>query len=241
MLVEPKPAATIMLAREHSGRMEILLLKRNKALKFAGGAWVFPGGKIEPEELEHSESEMAAAKLAAVRETKEESGLDIDPDQLIYYRHWTTPPPSPKRFATWFFFGQVQDNNQRVQIDDSEIKEHLWTQPQVALDKMLNGKLNLMPPTFISLQIIRNSNSIQEARKKLLQEKPIVVLPVARKQGSEFVLMYNGDAGYEAGDPKITGPRHRFIMDQSEGKIKFEHRDCADFPPVNGGDDFFGR
>ena len=51
-----KPAATIMLARDTEDGIEVLLLKRNKALKFAAGLWVFPGGKIEPDEIEVKET-----------------------------------------------------------------------------------------------------------------------------------------------------------------------------------------
>ena len=56
-----KPAATILLGRDHNGSLEVLLLKRNKALAFAGGLWVFPGGKIEADEIRKSDNELAAA------------------------------------------------------------------------------------------------------------------------------------------------------------------------------------
>ena len=87
-----RKAATILLGRDFQGEFEILLLKRNKALAFAGGLWVFPGGKIETNEIEQSPDELTAAKVAAVRETMEESNLKINSDDLIFYRHWTTPP-----------------------------------------------------------------------------------------------------------------------------------------------------
>ena len=77
-MVIVKPAATIMLARDTKEGIEVLLLKRNKALKFAAGLWVFPGGKIEPDEIERSKDDIGAAKLAAVRETKEEADIAID-------------------------------------------------------------------------------------------------------------------------------------------------------------------
>lgn len=40
-------SATIMLGRDHDGELEILLVKRNKALAFAGGLWVFQVGKLK--------------------------------------------------------------------------------------------------------------------------------------------------------------------------------------------------
>ena len=39
--------------------------------------------------------EYLAAKRAAVAETFEEAGLEINEDQLIRTAHWTTPPKMP--------------------------------------------------------------------------------------------------------------------------------------------------
>ena len=50
---EPKPAATVMLVRAPSDEIEVFMIKRNAKTNF-GGAWVFPGGKLDPvdEEIE---------------------------------------------------------------------------------------------------------------------------------------------------------------------------------------------
>jgi 8-oxo-dGTP pyrophosphatase MutT (NUDIX family) len=46
--VTPVPAATLVLLRDRSGGgVEILLIQRHRASKFAAGDHVFPGGKIE--------------------------------------------------------------------------------------------------------------------------------------------------------------------------------------------------
>lgn len=239
-IVEPKPAATIMLARDHNGTLEVLLLKRNKSLAFAGGVWVFPGGKIEAEEFAQSENELEAAKLAAVRETKEESNIDIGKEQLIFTRHWTTPTIEPRRFATWFFFGAVDAQNSEVQIDDGEIKQHQWINPQVALDKLKLGELALMPPTFLNLQLIRECQSVEEAQGKLQGIEPVFVLPVVSLSKGSYTILYRGDAGYDTCDVAADGARHRLIMQPSKKSIVFEYQGCEDFLPVNGGDGFFG-
>lgn len=43
----PDPAATLVLLRDRSDGIEILLIQRHRASKFAAGDYVFPGGKIE--------------------------------------------------------------------------------------------------------------------------------------------------------------------------------------------------
>ena len=234
-----KPAATIMLARDHNGSLEVLLLKRNKALAFAGGLWVFPGGKIEPQEKEESLDDLAAAKLAAVRETKEEANIDIDKDSLIFYRHWTTPEVEPRRFSTWFFFAGIKKQTTEVTIDDSEIKDHQWIAPQEALDRYRAGTLAMLPPTFISLQLIRHCQGVEEAEQKLRKEEAIFVLPVVHFLEGNYVILYKGDAGYENGDSTMPGPRHRLLIDFKKKESIFEYRDCEEYLPVNGGDQFF--
>ena len=42
------PAATVILIRDKPGGVETLMLRRNRALKAFAGAWVFPGGRVDP-------------------------------------------------------------------------------------------------------------------------------------------------------------------------------------------------
>ncbi|OWK30613.1 NUDIX hydrolase [Sphingomonas mucosissima] len=81
-LPEAIPAATLIIFREATdGPPELLMVERAKAMVFAGGAMVFPGGRIDPGDhalaaLNGGGDEMAA-RIAAVRETIEEAGLPI--------------------------------------------------------------------------------------------------------------------------------------------------------------------
>ena len=75
------PAATLILLREVvDGPPLILMTERSTALAFAGGALVFPGGRVEPDD-EVLGAELApdlphaGARVAALRETLEEAGL----------------------------------------------------------------------------------------------------------------------------------------------------------------------
>ena len=61
-----RPASTVVLLRDGSEGLETLLLKRNKALAFAGGFWVFPGGSLDPEDMAAGDGdEETAARVAA--------------------------------------------------------------------------------------------------------------------------------------------------------------------------------
>ena len=85
---EAIPAATLIVMREGAGAPELLMVERAAARRFAGGALVFPGGRIDPADhalaaLHSGDAEESAARIAAIRETLEEAGLavglDIDP------------------------------------------------------------------------------------------------------------------------------------------------------------------
>lgn len=79
---EPIPAATVIVMREGAGAPELLMVERAKAMSFAGGALVFPGGRVDPGDRLLAEAlggdvEEAAARIAAVRETLEEAGVAV--------------------------------------------------------------------------------------------------------------------------------------------------------------------
>ena len=75
-LPEPIPAATLILMRERAGRApELLMIERSGSMAFAAGALVFPGGRIDPDDYSLGGNEEAAARVAAIRETIEETGL----------------------------------------------------------------------------------------------------------------------------------------------------------------------
>src|SRR5215216_2008647 len=44
---EPRQAASVIVMRGGDAALEVLLLRRNPASRFMGGAWVFPGGAVD--------------------------------------------------------------------------------------------------------------------------------------------------------------------------------------------------
>lgn len=85
-----RPAATLILIRERLelSQPEILMVERSPAMAFAAGATVFPGGGVDSADMAFAEQladegvyslplDEAAARIAAIRETLEETGLAI--------------------------------------------------------------------------------------------------------------------------------------------------------------------
>lgn len=82
------PAATLVIFRRDAagGAPQILMVERSTAMKFAGGAAVFPGGRVDDADRElaialggsdEDAIDELAARVAAVRETLEETGLVV--------------------------------------------------------------------------------------------------------------------------------------------------------------------
>jgi len=75
------PAATLILVRERTaGAPELLMVERAAGMTFAGGALVFPGGRID--EADRILSDDESAKIAAIRETLEEVAIPVAIDPL---------------------------------------------------------------------------------------------------------------------------------------------------------------
>lgn len=105
---ELRPASTLLLIRDRAG-LEVLMIKRNRAVDFAAGAMVFPGGKVcaddrNPEWAKRvtgdDTDQVRAFKIAAIREVFEETGvllartrdgLPIDPARVARFAGLRAP------------------------------------------------------------------------------------------------------------------------------------------------------
>jgi 8-oxo-dGTP pyrophosphatase MutT (NUDIX family) len=212
--IEPVfPAATVILLRDGEEGLEALLVQRHQAVQHMGGMWVFPGGKVDQADYPIDRDEYQAAINAAIRETREEAGLEVCADQLVYLSHWTTPEGVKRRFATWFFLAILEDG-QEVQVDGSEITLHRWIKPATALleSAAADHPLRLMPPTYVSLADIADCANCALARERMGAREAIMYAP--RMVGVEggMCFLYEGDAGYAATSLAVEGERHRLYM-----------------------------
>jgi len=208
---EPRTAATVVLIRDGSQGLEVLLLKRNKALMFAGGLWVFPGGSLDPEDWDAGGDEEGAARVAAAREAREESGLDVDADTMVQLSHWTTPEAEPKRFYTWFFLACAPASD-KVTIDGSEIHEHAWLNVGEAIVQHEAGELGLLPPTIMTLRALHGYLSAEDAMIGIAARDPYRVFPVFVVGDNGVEVLFEGDAGYDSGESLLEGAKHRACM-----------------------------
>jgi len=148
--------------------------------------------------------------LIARYEAAEESGLAIDEHQLVWFSHWTPPEVSPKRFATWFFAAPAPEGT--VTIDGGEIHDHVWIAPAEAMRRRNALEIELLPPTWITLEYLARYDDTETALAGLGAEGPEYFATRIAFVGPDVVALYHGDAGYDDGDPDRPGRRHRLWM-----------------------------
>ncbi len=228
---QPRPASTVVLLRETEKGLETLLLKRNKALMFAGGYWVFPGGAIDPEDLAAAGGdELQASRIAAAREAWEESGLRPHLDDMVLVSHWTTPVAEPKRFSTWIYAAPVAGGVDVV-IDGGEIHDHLWIGVDEAVAMHQRGELAILPPTLVTLLGLGSYDSIAQLVAEERHSAVPEVLPVFAFDDGKVTVMFRGDAGYDDAAPATAGARHRAVLEGQRWVYTYRDVDAL-YPPL---------
>jgi 8-oxo-dGTP pyrophosphatase MutT (NUDIX family) len=189
----PRPAATVIVLRGGADALEVLLVKRNPASKFMGGAWVFPGGAVDRSEGEGQ----PALRAAALRELGEEAGIQLDaPENLIPFSRWITPAQVKIRFDTWFYLTPLPDGA-TAKIDGNEIVDARWYEPGEALEAAGRGELLLVFPTIKHLEQISPFESAQALMDYAKGRDVLPVQPRVVMQGETARILLPGEPGYE--------------------------------------------
>ncbi|RLA45146.1 MAG: NUDIX hydrolase [Gammaproteobacteria bacterium] len=228
---EARPSSTVVLLRDANSGLETLLLKRNKALFFAGGLWVFPGGALDPEDFDGvGDDVVAASRIAAAREAQEESGLLPHLEDMVLLSHWITPVVEPKRFSTWIYAAPLAADDEVV-IDGGEIHDSRWIGVRDAIAEHEVGELAMLPPTYITLRGLVGYDTVAQM-VAVERDSPVPeVLPVVGDDKGRRAVMFRGDAGYDSADASTEGARHRAILNGKHWE--YVYRDVpADIPSL---------
>jgi 8-oxo-dGTP pyrophosphatase MutT (NUDIX family) len=190
----PRLAATVLLLRGGSSGLEVLLVRRTPRARFMAGAWVFPGGAVDPGDG----TGQAGLRAAAVREVREEAGIDLGPDsELVTFSNWITPAEVKIRFDTWFYL-TAMPTDQEPQVDGHEVVEARWLRPSDAVAAAAAGEMAIVFPTVKHLERIAGYGSAAEL---LADARGLIVEPVEpRVVGSDEQarIVLPGEPGYDA-------------------------------------------
>ena len=190
----PRPAATVILLRGGATGLEVLLAQRNPQARFMGGAWVFPGGAVNPEDGEGE----AGLRTAAARELREEAGIElIDPDELVAFSRWITPAEVKIRYDTHFFLALAPPGAE-ARVDDAEMVDARWFAPESALAAARAGEILLVFPTIKHLEQL---SGFADADALIAHARTRTVAPVQPQvvgSGETARIVLPGEPGYEA-------------------------------------------
>ena len=166
--MEPRPAATLVLARRADPGVEVLTLTRGRGTTFAPGFTVFPGGTLDREDATLAErlfgDPAEAARACALRELAEETGIRLDgalAADLPEIARWIAPEFLEMRFDARFFAAAAPGGAEPAP-DGSEIADAAWRRPEDVLAAAERGAATLMWPTLITLRALARCETVEE-------------------------------------------------------------------------------
>jgi 8-oxo-dGTP pyrophosphatase MutT (NUDIX family) len=188
-VAEARPAASLILIQDTPEGPEVLLVQRNPAQRFMGGAWVFPGGAVN--------SGDAGPAATAVRELEEEAGITLPAGaELVPFSRWITPAEVKIRFDTWFFVAEAPPGAE-ARPDGGECVDARWLRPSEALAAAVRDELFLVFPTIKQLERLAETDSVASTLEAARRRPVEPIQPkVAVRDGTGEVLL-PGDPGYD--------------------------------------------
>jgi 8-oxo-dGTP pyrophosphatase MutT (NUDIX family) len=185
-----------MLLRGGDQRLEVLLVRRTPDARFMGGAWVFPGGSVQPDDEAGADELESVLRLTARRELREEAGVTLDPaTELVSFARWITPPEVRIRFDTWFFLAPAPHDCRPVP-DGSEIVGYRWSTPGQALAACERGELQLVFPTIRQLEQLGAFRSATALLEHARGREIVPVEPRIIGSGEQARIVLPGESGY---------------------------------------------
>jgi 8-oxo-dGTP pyrophosphatase MutT (NUDIX family) len=198
-VTEARQAASIIVLRDSADGPEVLLVQRNPAQRFMGGAWVFPGGAVDADEGTGD----AAHRAAGVREVLEESAIELpDPGALVRFSRWITPAVVSIRFDTHFFLAEAPEGAE-PEPDGGETVDLGWFTPRGAIEAHERSEILLVFPTIKTLEQLDAFSSAAELLEFAAGREVEPVEPQVIGDGPAARIVLPGEPGF------VTSPGRR--------------------------------
>jgi 8-oxo-dGTP pyrophosphatase MutT (NUDIX family) len=176
--MEPRPAATLILARPAERGVEVLVLTRGSANPFLPGYTAFPGGAIDPEDTSLAErlfgDRREAARACAIRELEEELAIRLDPrgaETLVEVARWVAPDFVEKRFDARFFATHAPANAEPAP-DGKEASDARFAVPSEILDEVDRGDAEVFWPTLVMLRALAECGTVEDVLALRVEQIP---------------------------------------------------------------------
>jgi 8-oxo-dGTP pyrophosphatase MutT (NUDIX family) len=225
----PIASAAMVLLRDGAAGVEVLLIQRHQLSDVLGGAYTFPGGKVDGADLDaaaalgvqagalhHALGEealtpawAAAIHVAALRELQEEAGISgLQVSQLVPWARWITPAASrrmPRHFDARFFVARLPVGQQAAH-DQHEAVASAWFAPADALLEFEAGRMQLAPPQVMSLLELAAYRSADDVVAAGHGRAPLHIQPVSVHEDGQDLICFPGDAHHPVALRLLPGP-----------------------------------
>ena len=192
--VPPRSAASVVLCRDGGSGLETYLLHRHARMAFAASMVVFPGGGVDPVDRSAADPLLACG----IRETWEETGVELAGTEVVRWAHWITPVQQPLRYDTYFYLAALPPG-QTATDRSSETERAGWTTPAAAVTAYESGDLALMAPTLSVLTELARLGGVADALELARDRVIETVLPEVVCGPDGWVYRYPRPRGGAAG------------------------------------------
>ena len=149
-----------------------------------GGAWVFPGGTVDPgDHAEGIGDADGAFRRAAVRELAEEVGIEVEAGSLAFVSRWVTPANFPRRYDTRFYLAPLSASPP-WRLTTDELEAAAYISPLAALTAHEAQEWPMVLPTLAHLRWLANFATVPEALEAARAAKPDPVTPTVMADGT---------------------------------------------------------
>jgi 8-oxo-dGTP pyrophosphatase MutT (NUDIX family) len=207
------------------------MLRRNDKVAFMGGAYVFPGGRVDERDSSADEAadltraarrftdltprEEWSYRTAAARELEEEADVRIDPMALVPLAHWVTPEVETKRYDTRFFAVRMPEG-QEARHDGDETTALAWLTPDAAIARCLAGEIMLPPPTWTTLRRFSALRSVADLLDWAATVRIVRVQPLLFRDADRTMLTLPGDSTFPTMDGWDVPAETRFLLQDGQ-------------------------
>ncbi|MDT7677571.1 MAG: hypothetical protein QOD82_5473 [Pseudonocardiales bacterium] len=149
-----------------------------------------------PEQLAAARSELVDRRGSLV-DVLTANGWVLRADLLRPWSNWITPEIEPRRYDTFFFVAQLPPG-QRADDGTTEVSEAGWHRPADALADWHADRLQLLPPTWVSLEQLAEQDDVAAALAAGEHRAINPLIPKVRREDGKVLLSLPGELGYDS-------------------------------------------
>lgn len=158
------------------------------------------GAAVDPARTARARADLVEHKRP-LAEVLRDAGWVLRADLLRPWGQWITPALERRRYDTRFFVAALPPG-QRADGETTEADLSGWIRPAKALAAWREGKIELLPPTWVNLRQLEGLESSSAALRASDDRVITPFIPKVRRDGDALTITIPGEPGHE--DDELT-------------------------------------